>query len=632
MFNEIYSDTWLKEQDLDIDLKSTKSDMVNPIAAVKILNAVKKIVGIVHGNNKYEVIFNGQEDTAYIDYSKQTIVLTSQLLKNPINGYSLYDIIDIEAGLALHESGHAEYTPSPITNTKMYERMNSYLKHQLFNIIEDTIMEQIVSNDFPGYEAYFLKLRNHYFKNDTIEKSDNDNMNRINEFLIGLRYTGKAKLYDPLSIKAVNLIKSYLTLPNKKLKQVDRVELMQQVHDLIMVTGNKQDNKQNDNDQNNDQNNDFDNSNQAGSSNQTSNKCDSSSDAINDMDDITGDLKEFIEQQRQERFDKLNKEESALINSIVEDEFEDDEIEVTAKKSFTVTTCKPKVLQQDVCEYNKSLKEMKKYISKFRNKFADANTVYRQNAYGLQSGYLDEDNLYSAKFNRNIFMNNVITTKSRTKNIDIAFVIDCSGSMFAPLSNNGSKLRYEAARDLAVLFTEALQPINSINTWVFGFQTSTGYLDEKLRRNGAGISANCLPLDERTKLRHSATLIKLYSPDMKTKHAIGYLNPDGFTPEYEGLCETIKQLQNNGNKENKKVIVMLTDGEPNSTLLSGASQRTLLKKKIQECKKKDITLIHLALTSEAENTPYENKVKWNSTLGYKGLIDGFIKMLQQQIS
>ena len=108
MFNEIYSDTWLKEQDVDINLKSRNTDMVNPIAAIKILNAVKKIVGIVHGNNKYEVIFNGQEDTAYIDYRKQTIVLTSQLLKNPINGYSLYDIIDIEAGLALHESGHAD--------------------------------------------------------------------------------------------------------------------------------------------------------------------------------------------------------------------------------------------------------------------------------------------------------------------------------------------------------------------------------------------------------------------------------------------------------------------------------------------------------------------------------------------
>ena len=191
MFNEIYSDTWLKEKDINIDLKSINSDMVNPLAAVKILNAVKKIVGIVHGNNKYEVIFNGQEETAYIDYGKQTIVLTSQLLKNPINGYSLYDIIDIEAGLALHESGHAEYTPNPITNKEMYARMDSQLKHQIHNIIEDTVMEQIVSNDFPGYEAYFLKLRNHYFKNDAIEKSDNDNMNRVNEFLIGLRYTSR---------------------------------------------------------------------------------------------------------------------------------------------------------------------------------------------------------------------------------------------------------------------------------------------------------------------------------------------------------------------------------------------------------------------------------------------------------
>ena len=65
--------------------------------------------------------------------------------------------------------------------------------------------------------------------------------------------------------------------------------------------------------------------------------------------------------------------------------------------------------------------------------------------------------------------------------------------MFADLNNDGSKLRYEAARDLAVLFTEALQPINSINTWVFGFQTSSCYLDEKLFK-----SANIDPLQSIT--------------------------------------------------------------------------------------------------------------------------------------
>ena len=400
---------------------------------------------------------------------------------------------------------------------------------------------------------------------------------------------------------------------------------MQQVYDLIILTNNNSqvDYSQMDCDDNN-QGND-----RRGNS---SDNCDSSTSNADDTNEITGELKEFIEQQMQEQNEKLNEQETILINNMLEEEFEEDEFELSAQRKFTVTTCKPKVLQCDIDNYNKSLKEMKKYISKFRNKFADANTIYRQNAYGLQSGHLDEDNLYSAKFNRNIFMNNVVTTKSRTKNIDIAFVIDCSGSMYADLDNTGSKLRYEAARDLAVLFTEALQPINSINTWVFGFQTSSCYLDEKLRRSGANVSTNSLPLWERAKLKRSTNLIKLYSPDMKTKHAIGCLDADGFTPEYEGLCETIKQLQNNGNKEHKKVIVMLTDGEPHSTVFNGNSQKQLLKKKINECKKKDITLIHLALTSEAENTPYENKVKWNSNLGYKGLIDGFIKMLQQQIS
>lgn len=612
MFNEIYSDTWLREKDVNIDLKSKNSNMINPLAAIKILNAVKKIVGIVHGNNKYEVIFNGQEETAYINYNKKLIVLTSKLLKNPTEGYSLYDIIDIEVGLALHESGHAEYTPNPLIEKKLYERIDSTLKHHIHNIIEDTIMEQIVSNDFPGYEAYFIKLRDHYFKKAEITRCDDENMNRLNEFLIGLRYNGNAKLYDPLSIKAVKLIKNYLNLPNEQLKQVDRVELMQQVYDLIIIINN------NGNDNDNNQNN--------------SELIDSSGYDLSN-NDITGELKEFIQQQAAENSLKLNKEENMLLNSMIEEQFEEDEIEISSKQKFIVTTCRPKVLPKDIEKYNKSLREMRKFISKFRNKFADANTIYRQNAYGLQSGNLDEDNLYSAKFNRNIFMNNIITSKSRTKNVDIAFVIDCSGSMFAELdSKKSKKKRYEAARDLAVLFTEALHPINSINTWVFGFQTSYSYLSEKLYREHSTVSVGNLPNEEKIKLKQSTNLITLYSPDMKTKHSIGCLGGDGYTPEYEALCETIKYLQKRGNKENKKIIVMLTDGAPYSNTFNLTQQIKLLKDKIDECKKKDITLIHLALTTDAENTPYENKIKWDINKGYEGLIDGFIKMLQKQIS
>lgn len=642
MFNEIYSDTWLKEKDVNADLITKNSGIVNPIVAIKILNAVKKIVGIVHGNNKYEVMFNGQEESAYIDYSKKIIVLTSTLLKNNNKNYSLYDIIDIEAGLALHESGHAEYTPNPLQkeNEQLYKRINSNIKHNIHNIIEDAVMEAIVSNDFPGYAAYFIKLRNHYFQNPSIEKCENENINRINEFLIGLRYTKKAELNDPLAIKAVELVKKFLLLPNEELKKLDRVELTQQVYDLIIIENN---NKNNNNKNNN---NNFGNSSCDSSGNSSNNSDDSNSNNIElgddedycevvydlSNDEISGELKELIKKQFLEQNSKLDKNETTLIDSMLDEGFEENELETSNNKKYTVITCKPKVIPNDISKYNKSLQNMRRLIFKFRNKFSDANTIYKQNSYGLSRGNLDEDSLYSAKYNRNIFMNNTVNMTSRTKNIDIAFTIDCSGSMFACIDQNSARKRYEATRDLAVLFTEALAPINSINTWVFGFQESYDYISNQLIRKNSSVMIKDLPDEERYKLHDSTHLIQLYSPNMKTKYAIGSLSYGGFTPEYEGLTETINILQRQGKKENKKIIVMLTDGSPHSSLFTERYQKQLLTKKIQECKKKDITIIHLALTTEAEFTPYENKVKWDSQKGYDGLVDGFTKMLQKLIS
>lgn len=693
MFKEVYSDLWLHQKDVNIDLRST-NNVVNPIAAVKILNAVKKIVNIVHGNNKYEVIFNGQEETAYINYKKKAIVITSQLLKNPDSKYSLYDIIDIETGLALHESGHAEYTPNPMDkkNEEAYNTIRSNIKANIHNIIEDCIMEKIVAKDFPGYEAYFIKLRNHYFKNDHIQVSGNDNADRINEFLIGLRYTGKAKLYDPLAIKAVELINSVIDLPVEELKKVDRIELTHKVYDLIILpetnnfgksnfpqvrvvsigSGDEDDdgeygdydensptiiifdednvddsdeneNEEDDENININEENNSESENQENEEKQKSNESDSNGgsgsntnqEVEEDYDlsnqEIGGDLEDYLKQIQRENESKLDDNENTLINNIIEEDFSENEM-VDFGRKFTVTTCKPKIIPTDVDVYKRSLKRVNKLIMKFRNKFSDANTVYRQNAYGLSRGNLDEDSLYSAKYNRNIFMNNVVTTMSRTKNIDIAFTIDCSGSMWEELDNKNRIKRYEAARDLAILFTEALAPINSINTWVFGFQESTDYLCHQLRRSDSKVSIYDLPEEEREKLYYGTQLITLYSPNMKTKHAIGSLRCDGYTPEYEGLSETINVLNKQGRRDSKKVVVMLTDGGPYSNVFGTYDQCSLIKDKLKECKKKNITVIHLALTHEAESTPYENKVKWKAKEGYEGLVDGFIKTLQKQIS
>ncbi len=622
--NDVFSNSWLDQKHFKENLN--RGQIVNPITASKILNSVSKIVNIVHGNNKYQVIFKGQEETGYINYLKKQIVISTSLLKNP-GKYSIYDIVDIETGLALHESGHAEYTFSK----KLMNEMNNFteLEHHIHNILEDAIMEKIVSNDYPGYEGYFIKLRSHYFKNNKIEKTGNILSDRVNELLIGLRYPGDTIIYDDKVKKSLNIVNDLMELPNEQLKNVDRVQLMRDILKILTSDNDKEKDKNNTNYEYDDYD-DYDDDNDRNciptESNDETEQDSNSPISWSDAEDLMGELKQFLDSVRQENNSSLSNDELNLLNSFLEEDCLEEEYETSYNK-FEVVTCTPKIFIEDIKRYNTSKQRIKKHIMKFRNKFSDANTVYKQNAYGLQSGMLDEDNLYSAKYNRNIFMNNIISNVSRTKNIDIAFTIDCSGSMFANLDRKISRI--EAARDLCTLFVEALEPINSINTWVFGFKPSLEYICEKSKKEDNIIYSSDFSESERDRLNKSTHLIRAYSPKDRKKFGIGAIRAGGSTPEYEGLSKTVDILLKESRKDSKKVVVMLTDGDPMSDTFGYFTEIKLIEEKLRECEKKGITVIHLALTSEAEKTPYKHKIKWDK--GYESLIDSFLKMLKKQI-
>ena len=616
--NTVFSNTWLDQKHFKESLD--RGQIINPITASKILTSVSKIVNIVNGNNRYQVIFKGQEESGYIDYSKKQIVISTSFLKDP-GEYSIYDIVDLETGLALHESGHAEYSFSKDVIDEM--KKFSQLEHYVYNILEDAIMEKIVSNEYPGYEGYFIKLRKHYFKKNKIRKTKDVLSDRINELLIGLRYPGDTIIYDDKVKEVLIIVNDLLKLSNEKLKKVNRVELAKKVLNMLLEPEDTSDNNEKTKD-------DINNGPENDTIQQNNQLTPSEHDgkARTNQQDINGELKDFLNQMKKENSSSLSNEEINLLNSILEEEYLEEEYDTPYSK-FEVTTCNPKIFKSDKDKYNKSKKRIKKHIIKFRNKFSDANTLYRQNAYGLQSGILDEDNLYSAKYNRNIFMNTLISNQSRTKNIDIAFTIDCSGSMNIGLDH--SITRMNAARDLCTLFVEALEPINSINTWVFGFKNSMDYICDKSRKENTYINCYDFSDDERNRLLKSTHLIKAYSPTNKNKFGIGTLTAGGLTPEYEALTKTVDILLKESKKDSKKIIVMLTDGEPGSDTFSYYNEISLIKDKLKECKRNNITVIHLALTSDAEKTPYTNKIQWDMNGKYDSLIEAFLKTLKKEI-
>lgn len=672
---EVYSDSWLKQRDINIDLHNEyNTDNLNVYTLLKILNSVKQIVNIVHGNNQYDIIFDNKESSGYINYGNKTIVISAKLLKDPTNNYNLYDIVDILTGIALHESGHAEYSEK---NTNKLNELNTKIKHHIYNIIEDVVIEKLISNNFPGYEVYFLKLRKHYFKNASVTQTNNATMDKLNELLIGLRYVGETELKHQVVIDCINKINDIINLPNDKLMKIDRIQLTNEIFTLLFKSTNNITNDNNVNNfknisktisshNNNNGSNNSDNSDNSDNNSNTSNPIkedlenneekEEENDIIeitenteetedveeNDIieiteetenieetediedDELDGALKDFIEEQKKEQESTLNDLEKAQLSSLEDEEYDELINETKNSKRFYVDTCKPKTTDNDKLQYKKMHQNIKKQIITFRNKFAFANTPYNVNVYNLQTGQLDDDNLYSAKYNRNLFMNNTISTKSRTQDIDIAFVMDFSGSMSLYLDY--PKKRYHAAQELAILFSEALAPIKSINSWVLAFQTLESY--NSYRNN---IQWNSLSREEAIRTVSATQLINLYSPTNKNKYSITSIEPDGYTPEYEALYGTINMLKKHGKKTNKKIIVMMTDGEPSSDIFNEKEQIKGIKELIKECDRKDITIIHLALTDEASKTPYKNKVQWDPTLGYVGLIDGFTKMLKKVI-
>lgn len=653
---EVYSNVWLDSKHFEEDL--TTSGFINPISINKILTAIKKVVSIIHGKNNYVVVFNGQENSGYINFNDKKIVLSTNIIKNEYKKYSIYELVDLETGLALHEAGHAEYTER--FSRKLLKLNN--IEHNVFNIIEDCLMEHIVSMEYPGFSKYFLKLREYYFKEPKIEQTDNKLANRMNELLIGLRYPGDTIIVDEVSKECIRIIEEAKLNPN--LKNIDRVELAKQITHLIVKDLQNDDDKQQSNNNANGSEND---SSTSGKNNGSNDRGINSNNNIKDSEDIdnsydnndtnssitikgaddtgngfsnpdfsddefiSNELKKFLKQKRIEKDSSLTPEEALILDSLSNENFEENPNSDFDCK-VNISSCVPIITNDNIREYKEIKSRINKYTTLFRNKLADANTIYRVNAYNLQSGSLDEDSLYSAKYNRNIFMNNIVTNVSRTKNLDIAFLIDCSGSMSNGLFSGMNRL--DVAKDLCSLFVESLETIRSVNTWAFGFKDLLSYLrDKELTCNtNAALYNSRIPSEERSKLITTTQLINVYSPTNRNKNRIATLVSNGSTPEYEALTGVIDLLKKNGRRDSKKIIVLLTDGEPSSIALGRTSQRNLIRKRLSKCEKEGIVINHIAITDESsKSSAYKNKILWNDNNSYKKVVENFIKLLNSQL-
>lgn len=143
------------------------SDSTNYLALGKYLRAVSNFVYIQTGDHSINVKFKDGDDS-YTD--GKTIVLSPKIKEEKF---------DVNVGLALHESGHIQYTDfkkfrawmenhiteaTRLSPTVPYTYTDYVNIHKtMWNFIEDRFIDATTFREAPGYRGYYKALYNEYF-------------------------------------------------------------------------------------------------------------------------------------------------------------------------------------------------------------------------------------------------------------------------------------------------------------------------------------------------------------------------------------------------------------------------------------------------------------------------------------
>jgi len=145
----------------------------------------------------------------------------------------------------------------------------------------------------------------------------------------------------------------------------------------------------------------------------------------------------------------------------------------------------PPVNQEEISAYDKFVRSNKKAIGAIKNALMFHNNTATIPNYGLTDGDLDEHALYKMHFGEYERLFERKETLS-DKGYHVSLVIDQSGSM------SGKSI--EAARELTILFSEALKYLRATEHSIYGFETSDMntwvYKDKKYDKHQALIKAD----------------------------------------------------------------------------------------------------------------------------------------------
>lgn len=551
--------------------QSADDDEAKAYLLVAVLNAVARVVDIVHGRQRFQVNFASKNITT--DYAQGIITLDAGPIMNPPAGFSLADSVDVLTGMALHEAAHAQYT-----NQEFYTEIpGNPFAGAVRNLVEDIYVERLTTLLYPGYKGYFEKYR--YYQFDLGKKHppeiggenlmDIELNTRTIDLILMLRSTTGYRSAVPRVRKAAETIDRALTKDKfDDLKRVNPKTLALRVynelfgniiqHDVAYVKPvSFIDNF---------------NSEQPASGNQRD----------NGKTSISENMQQMVQNLRQEEVSVANMGELSAAA----------QMEPDVPPPTMVTFRKPVITDEAPEIYAQAKQQILPHIIRLRNKLSWANTRQVINQYGLPSGELDQDALYQAPFSNKIFSRSQIV-ETRTRNLDIALLLDCSSSMTSKIDDQMTRL--DLARSLTALFVEAMEPINSVQTWVFGFSQKV-----------------------------LVDITELYSPSLNVKARLGTVTADGTTPEGSALKHCAARLITEGRHLVPKVLIVLADGNPNP-----GREKNMVKEQARKLQNMGCKLIHISVSSQVQPYGYQHSIPWSD---YYTVINQFGRLLRKLVS
>jgi hypothetical protein len=595
-----------------------------------VLHGITRTAGIIFGSQRYQVLFDaGYDEKDQHTASQGGIIVSTEPVKRPPPGYSFHDAVDTMVGQVIHEAAHwrERQTDKP-------EFADDEIMSILYHLAEDIITDTIVALQYPGFEGYLLKYRRYFIDWKLRNQWSFQAEGRLKQLILSMRST------LPVQITRRTVRNAYLYLlyilskhqTVEQLRKIDRTELAAQLYTILydarhadhwsepdvlsesLVLGAEGPPVK-------------------GKGGNNRGGLEVKPLTLHSLRQLRCQAFEWRESAAKPVLEKKGRQKNGKRKMVTHQwsglyrhrsvaakrkqaltpegygllrKFEEERrspLPVNSKYDYQTSLTLLPLHAQAAERYGSAVSAVRSQIIRLRDQLAWANAKTGRDCVSLLSGDLDEEALYRAKYAADLFKK-PYDSSYRSAPLDMVLLIDASRSMREPMPGGGVP-KYVTAQRLAALFVEALEPLESVRTWVFSFSS----------------------------LERSVEIQELYSPGIQAdKTRIGDLYPANQTPEYEALHAVVGHVRKVSGYNVQKSYIVISDGCPDDDIIPTDIQTKEIGKLANRLRAQGDTVIHVALAPDFSGRPvYPYRLGFPEE-GYPDLIRRFSKLLNMLIA